>query len=237
MVPAVRRFVQDLLRQRRTRPVRVEPEYDDQLRVAIALRAARLGAGTPSEEFVATLHRRLADELAEAGTPTATSGGPPITRRRRLMQAAAVAAASAATGAVLGRTLGQPSAEPAAAPAPAPAGQPTLAPNDGQWRPVVASSALPEGGVYGFDLGTVTGFVRRSGGRVHAVSGVCTHLGCRLALNSAARQLDCPCHTASFALDGAVLHHQLPITLTALPVILAREDGGVVQVLVPPPGA
>lgn len=225
---AVRRFVQDLLRQRRTRPIQVGPEHDDELRVAIALRSARLGAGEPSENFVAALHQRLAEELADPAEPAAK----PVTRRRRVVQAAAVAAASAAVGLGFGRTLaGNP------APEPVEAAQPTLSPNDGQWRTVVASSALPEGGVFGFDLGTISGFVRRSGGAVHAVSGVCTHLGCRLLLNNATRRLDCPCHTASFALDGAVLHHQLPIALTALPVIRAREHGGVVQVLVPPPGA
>jgi cytochrome b6-f complex iron-sulfur subunit len=224
---AVRSFVRDLLRQHRTRPVRVEPEHDDELRVAIALRAARLGAGEPSEDFVTALHQRLADELADP-----EPAPKPVTRRRRVVQAAAVAAASAAVGVGFGRTLtGSSVAQP-----PTPA-QPTLSPNDGEWRTVVASAALPEGGVHGFDLGTVTGFVRRSEGQVHAVSGVCTHLGCRLMLNNAARRLDCPCHTASFALDGAVLHHQLPITLTALPVIQVRENGGAVQVLVPPPGA
>jgi Rieske Fe-S protein len=66
------------------------------------------------------------------------------------------------------------------------------------------------------------------------VSGVCTHLYCKLALDAPARQLKCPCHGAAFALDGAVLHHRLPITLRALPKLIVRESGGVVQVFAPP---
>jgi glycine/D-amino acid oxidase-like deaminating enzyme/nitrite reductase/ring-hydroxylating ferredoxin subunit len=42
-------------------------------------------------------------------------------------------------------------------------------------------------------------------GTVHAVSPVCTHLGCRVAWNRAERSWDCPCHGSRFAPDGAVL--------------------------------
>ena len=43
-------------------------------------------------------------------------------------------------------------------------------------------------------------------------------------------RLVCPCHGATFALDGAVLTHRLSITLAALPLIDVREAAGVVQV-------
>lgn len=224
-----RQFVEDLLRQRRSRPVRVDPEQDAELRTAITLRAARPGAGAPREEFVSELHQRLSAELAE---PPA---GQPITRRRHIVQVAAVAAASAGVGAGLDQVL---AAHPGTRPPTDQAGQPpdsTLAPDFGEWRTVAITTDLPEGGVRPFDLGSVTGFVRRSDGQVHAVSGVCTHLGCRLNLNAPARRLDCPCHNASFAVDGRVLRHRLPIALAALPVLAAREIDGQVQVFVPPP--
>jgi len=99
---------------------------------------------------------------------------------------------------------------------------------------VSASADLAEGGVQGFDLGTVVGFVARAGGQLRAVSGVCTHLGCRLALDSAARRLDCPCHRTSFALSGELLRHQLPAPLAALPQFEVREVHGEVQVYAPP---
>jgi nitrite reductase/ring-hydroxylating ferredoxin subunit len=105
-----------------------------------------------------------------------------------------------------------------------------MSPDHGTWRTVAASDELPEGGVLRFDVGTVTGFVRRTGGQVAAVSGICTHLGCRLNLDAPARQLDCPCHGASFSVTGTVLRHRLPIALAPLPVIQVRETNGVVQV-------
>jgi glycine/D-amino acid oxidase-like deaminating enzyme/nitrite reductase/ring-hydroxylating ferredoxin subunit len=46
---------------------------------------------------------------------------------------------------------------------------------------------------------------RDDDGTVHAVSAICTHLGCVVAFNSAEKSWDCPCHGSRFALDGTVL--------------------------------
>jgi cytochrome b6-f complex iron-sulfur subunit len=100
---------------------------------------------------------------------------------------------------------------------------------------VAASADLAEGAVRAFDLGGVTGFVRRSGGQVLAVSGICTHLGCKLALDAAERRLNCPCHRTSFNVEGAVVVHQLPAAPAALPRVDVRENGGAVEVFVPKP--
>jgi glycine/D-amino acid oxidase-like deaminating enzyme/nitrite reductase/ring-hydroxylating ferredoxin subunit len=43
-------------------------------------------------------------------------------------------------------------------------------------------------------------------GRVHAVSAVCTHMGCLVGWNETDRSWDCPCHGSRFAADGSVLH-------------------------------
>lgn len=43
-------------------------------------------------------------------------------------------------------------------------------------------------------------------GVVHAVSAVCTHMGCIVGWNETDRTWDCPCHGSRFALDGTVLH-------------------------------
>src|SRR3954470_3060968 len=59
------------------------------------------------------------------------------------------------------------------------------------------------------------GFVRRGAGKVaayrdddgtlHAVSAVCTHLGCQVQWNSAERSWDCPCHGSRFEVTGRVI--------------------------------
>jgi glycine/D-amino acid oxidase-like deaminating enzyme/nitrite reductase/ring-hydroxylating ferredoxin subunit len=46
---------------------------------------------------------------------------------------------------------------------------------------------------------------RDEDGRLHAVSGRCTHLGCLVAWNAAERTWDCPCHGSRFSYDGTVL--------------------------------
>jgi len=84
-----------------------------------------------------------------------------------------------------------------------------------------------------FSVGVVTGFLERVDGRLRAVSGICTHQGCRLVLEARPVRLACPCHGSTFALDGAVIFHQLPITLSALPQFAVRESGGAVQVYAP----
>ena len=42
-------------------------------------------------------------------------------------------------------------------------------------------------------------------GLLHAVSSVCTHLGCLVKFNTAETSWDCPCHGSRFGVDGEVL--------------------------------
>jgi cytochrome b6-f complex iron-sulfur subunit len=211
------RYVADLLRGRRPRRFDVTPEDAAELRAAILLRAATPGATEPSDEFVEALRQRLAGDEPPARP-----------RRRAVVRGAAIAAGAAALGVGGDRLLWGDTV--VAQPQP----DQRLDPNDGVWRTVVATDDLPEGGVVPFDLGAVVGFVQRSGGQLRAVSGVCTHLGCRLLLDSPARRLNCPCHRTAFTTTGEVIFHQLPATPPPLPSISVRESGGNVQVLVPP---
>jgi nitrite reductase/ring-hydroxylating ferredoxin subunit len=227
-VGSVRRFVDDLLGDRRPRRFRVRDEDEAaQVRAAIALRAAGPGNEGPGEEFTAGLQQRLAAELDAPATPA----GPANPTRRRFVQAAGVAAAGVAVGGVVDHLLLGPEG---VAPAAAPEDTGELMPNTGVWQPVVTSEELPEGGVHAFDVGTLVGFVERTGGKVRAVSGVCTHQGCRLALEPAARELACPCHRTVFALAGTVVRSQLRTPPAVLPRLPVREVGGSIQVYVPP---
>jgi Rieske Fe-S protein len=78
-----------------------------------------------------------------------------------------------------------------------------------RWR----SSGLPGPD----DVGQGQGAVVETGGRkaavfrdedseIHAVSAVCTHLGCQVEFNTAERTWDCPCHGSRYGVDGGVVH-------------------------------
>ena len=220
---SVRRFVEDLLRGRRARGFRPDDEEAAQMRAAIELRAGRAGSGAASEEFVADLRRRLATELDEDDRAVPIRSG-----RRRVLQFGSVAAAGLAVGAVAARAASTAAEVPDVSEGP-------LVPNDGAWMRVAASTDLPDGAVRGFDVDGVTGFVRRDGGEVAAVSGICTHQGCALRLDAPARELRCPCHRTSFAVNGALVSHQLPTPPRALPTLSVREADGGIEVLAPPP--
>jgi Rieske Fe-S protein len=99
---------------------------------------------------------------------------------------------------------------------------------------VAASAEVPDGVMRPFDLGSVIGFVRRVDGKPEAVSGVCTHQGCRLWFDAPDDRLRCPCHSTSFSPAGQVLTHQLPIAPKPLPTLMVREHGGAIEVFVPP---
>jgi cytochrome b6-f complex iron-sulfur subunit len=216
---ALRRYVEDLLHGRRPRGFAATEDDVATLQAAITLRAAGPGADGPRAEFVDALQQRLAAELDDAPPIRTASWG--LGRRGLLAGGAAVAAASAVVGVVVDRTLLTDRPSPSAG---------TLTPVDAAWQTVAASEQLPEGAVRAFDLGAVVGFVARTDGVVAAVSGTCTHQGCRLTLNAPSRQLDCPCHMTVFAIDGELVEHQLPEPPAPLPHIATREVDGDVQV-------
>jgi cytochrome b6-f complex iron-sulfur subunit len=234
----ITRYVDDLVRSRRPRRFQADDEDAALARTAILLRAARPGSGAPRDEFVAALHRRLSGELdagssspAATGPPAVGQSRPPSSGRRVFLRTATVAGGAAVAGAGIDHALTGPAAP----------GSSRLDPRHGTWQTVATSAQLPDGAVRPFIAGPVIGFVERSGGRLRAVSGVCTHQGCKLALAARPARLVCPCHGASFTLDGAVLSHRLSIPLAPLAHLEVREAGGVIQVFAPavppaPPG-
>jgi glycine/D-amino acid oxidase-like deaminating enzyme/nitrite reductase/ring-hydroxylating ferredoxin subunit len=70
--------------------------------------------------------------------------------------------------------------------------------------PAVAELRSGQGGLCDLDGETVAAY-RDDDGVLHAVSPTCTHLGCRVAFNTAERTWDCPCHGSRFDVDGRVI--------------------------------
>jgi cytochrome b6-f complex iron-sulfur subunit len=240
----ITRYVEDLVRSRRPRRFAADEDSAALAQTAITLRAARPGSGAPREEFVLALRKRLARELDPAGPSPAAR--PASNGRRAFLRAATVTGGVAVAGGAALAGAGVEHALSAGSPAPAPNGAgppPELVPDQGTWLTVAISGQLPEGAVRPFTAGAVVGFVSRAEGQLRAVSGICTHQGCRLSLASPGAQvadrpatpatLICPCHGATFAANGAVLAHRLPIRLTNLPLLDVREAGGAVQVYAP----
>ena len=223
----VRRFVEGLLRGQSTERARPDDVEAEQMKTAIELRAARLGSDSPSEDFVTDLHRRLAAEMSDDSTPVDHPRWAP--RRRQVVIGGSVVAASAAAGLVVGRNLLAPNVVQQASPS----AQEELEPNAGTWRAIGASADLPDGGAMAFDLGSVNGFVHRTDAQLEAVSGVCTHQGCKLWLDAPESRLRCPCHSTSFSLEGETVTHQLPVAPAPLPKFQVRETNGVIEVFAP----
>jgi cytochrome b6-f complex iron-sulfur subunit len=219
------RFVDALLGNRRPKPFAAEPDDVEAMRAAIELRAAQPGAGLPRSEFVADLHHRLAEELAPPASGEVQVGRRPVSRRV-LVTGTAAAAAAAVLGAVVDHEVVTSPGRPAA--------QKELMVDSGTWTPVATSADVAQGQVVSFTTIGVAGFVSKNGERLQAVSGACTHQGCLLALDQAARRLNCPCHRASFTTTGEVISHELPQPLSPLPTLPAREHDGRIEVYLPP---
>jgi nitrite reductase/ring-hydroxylating ferredoxin subunit len=210
----VSRWVDDLLHEHSPRGFRRADEDASLLAAAIELQNASPSAGLPDPQFVESLRHRIARET-QGEVPMA-----PRLSRRALLASGGLAAATAAAGLVVGERLTSPSTQ-----------QHELLPVGAAWTAVALLSDLPDGTARTFDTGSVRGFVVNRGGQIAALSGVCTHLGCLLQLNAAARRLDCPCHTAAFGFDGTVLFKHMPDALPPLPLMETRVRDGQIEVL------
>jgi nitrite reductase/ring-hydroxylating ferredoxin subunit len=213
-VRRVSRWIDDLLHDRSPRAFKGADEEAKVLAAAIELQNASPSAGLPDPQFVDSLRQRIARE-----TQGEVQRAPRLSRRA-LLASGGLAAATAAAGVLVGDRLASPSTA-----------QHELIPDGGAWTAVALVSDLPEGSARTFDTGSVRGFLVNRGGTIAALSGVCTHLGCLLQLNAAARRLDCPCHSAAFGFDGSVLYKHMPDSLPPLPLMESRIRDGNIEVL------
>ncbi|BBZ28927.1 hypothetical protein MMAD_32220 [Mycolicibacterium madagascariense] len=224
------RYVDDLLAGRRPRPFTPDDFEAAQIRTAIELQAAQPGGDEPRPEFLSDLHRRLASQM-DGTKPSTTTGPTTGASRRQVIVVGTAAAAAAAVTAVAADRLALHAGGGDATASPATTSE--LTPNDGTWQRVASSTDVSETGMHRFELGSLSGFVHRVDGQPEAVSGVCTHQGCKLWFDQSDDRLRCPCHTTSFSPSGQVLSYQLAIAPAPLPKIKVREHNGAIEVFAP----
>jgi Rieske Fe-S protein len=64
---------------------------------------------------------------------------------------------------------------------------------------------------------------RDDGGTLHAVSAVCTHMGCVVDWNAGEKTWDCPCHGSRFDFDGHVIRGPAKRELEGKPIEVTSE--------------
>lgn len=210
-------FVDALLHERRPPRFPADPEESPALYAASALKAARPGADLPTSAFIADLERKLGAEVVRSDSAPRRSRG---LSRRALLQVSGASAAAMVAGVLVDRAL---TAEKAPPPN-------NLVADRGRWLAVVSTAALQPGQAVRFSSGAVEGFVLNDSGTVRAMSAVCTHMGCILKFNQGQQRLDCPCHGASFNLDGSPMSRDY---LSSLPQLRSRVQDGHIEVEVP----
>jgi cytochrome b6-f complex iron-sulfur subunit len=220
----LQRHIAALLKDRRPPKADAGPDLPA-MQMAARLHAAHPGSAEPTPEFVDELARRL-----RRAQETPSPAPAPSPQRRQFLTAAGLAAA-AGIGAGFGLERIR---EAVSAPGMMPAGGP-MTPEHGAWVAVARVSDLAPGKIQRFSAGGVEGFVLNAAGSLRALSAACTDQGCILNADPANGRLVCPCHTATFGLDGVPTTGAYRWQVTPLPAIQLRTTGDKVEVLVPQP--
>ena len=217
----VARFVDDLLHGRRPRRFEATPEEAEAMTAAAGLAAAPVGADLPDKATLERIHARLSAALDVS---------PALDHRlsrRAWLRTAGAAAAAVVVGVGLDEVVrSQQQIVPEGG------GAATLMPDNGSWRLVAAVSSIPPGHAVQVSTASLDAVIINDGGDISAVSGVCTHLGCKLQPDDTNRKLDCPCHQTSFGWSGKVLYYRLKAAPANLPRIPSRVKDGQVELYI-----
>src|ERR687884_1019928 len=160
-------FLDQLGAEQRPAPHELSAQETAERMLAAQLRLAREGVEEPAPEFLSALERKVTQAIVREGR---TKGRQGISRWRFLRAAAGAAAATGLVGAgveadELQRRLRQPH---------------DLVAGPGRWYDIAAADELASGQMKAFAAGGVLGYLINDGGRLHAISAICTHMGCRL---------------------------------------------------------
>jgi cytochrome b6-f complex iron-sulfur subunit len=216
----VARFVDELLHGRRPHRFEATPEEAEAMMAAASLSAARVGADVPEKAALDRIHQRIAQALDES---------PVMDRRfsRRVwLRSAGAAAAAVVIGVGLDEVVRNRQESGAGG------SSATLLPDNGTWRPVAAVTQIPSGHAMLVSTASLDAVIVNDGGTITAVSGVCTHLGCKLQPDDANRKLNCPCHQTAFGWSGKVLYYRLKAAPANLPQIPSRVNNGQVELYI-----
>lgn len=216
----VGRFVDDLLHGRRPRRFEATPDEAEAMTAAARLAGARVGADVPDKAALDRIHRNLSEALDESALVDRRLS------RRAWLRTAGAAAAAVVIGVGLDEVV-KTRQEPAP-----PGGAATLMPDNGSWRPVAAVTDVPSGHATQVSTANLDAVIINDGGTISAVSGVCTHLGCKLQPDDANRKLNCPCHQTAFSWSGKVLYYRLKSAPASLPRIPSRVNNGQVELYI-----
>lgn len=215
IIAALDNYLEDLGSTRR--PQHPVPAAQDEhiLLLAAQLRMARPGAEEPSPAFLSRLENEVRTAVASE-----RKRRPRVTRGGLLRSLAGLAG---------GAGLGIAGLESLSALQSASRPHDLVTPGTGRWYDIAAVSEMPDGAVKGFTAGGVIGYLFNNGGTFHAVSAICTHMGCKVKPSADAQgELHCLCHGSRFDQRGAVVQGMAP---TALPAIALRIEGGRIHAL------
>jgi cytochrome b6-f complex iron-sulfur subunit len=203
-------FLDQLAADRQPATRGLTPQETAERMLAAQLRLTCAGVDEPRLEFLHALNQEVDRTLAQEQSRQHRTD---VSRGRFLRRMAQAAAAAGLVGAgaaaeEVGRHLQAPQ---------------SLVAGAGRWYDIAGADELAGGQMKAFAAGGVLGYLVNDSGRLHAVSAVCTHMGCRLKPEVGRLRLRCPCHGAQFAADDQVLGRLAP---DPLPRIDVRIEAG-----------
>jgi nitrite reductase/ring-hydroxylating ferredoxin subunit len=233
----LQKYIEELQAGKVVHPPRnLTPEQARIYAMATRFYAASSEDATPRPDFVASLQRRLEQEVQQSEKKRLSffkrsrpSKQVRVSRRALLTGGAVAAAASFGVGMGLDHLVAASNNTGVAH-----AEWPPLVPENvpSTWIPVATLDELDKSAKH-FSTGTVEGYVIRnripsryaSAGQVIAMSAACTHMGCIVQWNKDDNKFHCPCHGGVFAQDGQVDNESASVQyLNALPRFDVRID-------------
>jgi Rieske Fe-S protein len=214
-IAALDAYLDDLVADRGAVSRDLGPQEQEAFVIAAQLRLAREGVEQPSAAFLARLEREVAGAVPRAPERRKGLSRGGFLRSMATLAGGAGLGVAAVGGAAAIRDAGRPSE--------------LVAAGNGRWYDIAAVDELQDGGSKPFAAGGVLGYLLKDGGQLHAVSAICTHMGCRLKPARDGRPgLQCLCHGSRFSRRGEVEQGLAP---AALPAIELKVENGRVYAL------